>query len=81
MERITPGASTSGAPAQWSVAEVAAYLGIKPRTVTGYLTRGQITEPDGYVGRSPWWWETTITTWQEQRPGRGARTTTRRSTS
>ena len=60
-------------PAQWSVAEVAAHLDIKPRTVTAYTTRGQMPAPDGYVGRTPWWWETTITTWQAKRPGAGVR--------
>ena len=39
---------------QWSVADVAAYLGVKSRTVTAYLSRGQMPPADGKVGRSPW---------------------------
>ena len=50
--------------AQWSVAEVAAHLGVKPRTVTAYLARGQMPPADGYVGRSPWWKPETIKTWR-----------------
>lgn len=50
--------------AQWSVADVAAYLGVKPRTVTAYHARGQMPPADGRVGRSPWWWADTIRTWR-----------------
>lgn len=55
---------TTGARVQWSVAEVAAYLGVKPRTVTAYHARGQMPPADGYVGRSPWWWPATIKAWR-----------------
>ena len=50
--------------AQWSVADVAAYLGVKPRTVTSYHARGQMPPADGKVGRSPWWWADTIRQWR-----------------
>lgn len=49
---------------QWAVAQVAAHLGVKPRTVTAYLARGQMPPADGYVGRSPWWWPATIQAWR-----------------
>ena len=49
---------------QWSVADVAAYLGVKPTTVTAYLARGQMPPADGYVGRSPWWKPETIKAWR-----------------
>lgn len=49
---------------QWSVTDVAAYLGVKPRTVTAYLARNQMPAPDGRLGRTPWWWETTIRSWR-----------------
>ena len=49
---------------QWSVADVANYLGVKPRTVTAYLARGQMPPPGGRIGRSPWWWSTTIRAWR-----------------
>ena len=49
---------------QWSVADVANYLGVKPRTVTAYLARDQMPQPDGRIGRSPWWWAETIRAWR-----------------
>lgn len=55
----------SGHEQQWSVAEVAAYLGVKSRTVTAYLARGQMPPADGRVGRSPWWWDRTIREWRK----------------
>jgi len=51
-------------PEQWSVAEVAAYLGVYRSTVTAYRSRGQMPQPDGYVGRSPWWRPETIRAWR-----------------
>lgn len=33
--------------------------------------RGDLPPPDGHAGRSPWWYETTITAWERARPGRG----------
>lgn len=54
----------TGTREQWSVADVAAYLGVKPRTVTAYLARQQMPAPDGRVGRSPWWWASTIKGWR-----------------
>ena len=50
---------------QWSVADVANYLGVKPRTITAYHARGQMPPADGRVGRSPWWWSTTIRQWRK----------------
>ena len=49
---------------QWSVGEVAAYLGVKRSTVTAYRSRGQMPQPDGRVGRSPWWRPETIRAWR-----------------
>ena len=49
---------------QWSVAEVATYLGVRPSTVTAYRSRGQMPQPDGRVGRSPWWRPATIRAWR-----------------
>ena len=48
---------------QLSVADVAEMRGVKPRTITAYLARGQMPAPDGRVGRSPWWWESTVRDW------------------
>ena len=49
---------------QWSVTDVAAHLGVKPKTVTAYLAREQMPAPDGRLGRTPWWWESTIRSWR-----------------
>jgi hypothetical protein len=32
---------------------------------------GDLPVPDGHAGRAPWWYETTIIGWEEQRPGQG----------
>ena len=50
----------------WTMAEVAAYLDVVEGTVRGYLARGQMPEPDGRLGRTPWWYPETIRSW---RPG------------
>lgn len=62
---------------QWSVGEVAEYLGVQASTVRAYVARREMPEPDGRVWRTPWWWDTTIIAWQQGRPGRGARASTR----
>lgn len=35
--------------------------------VDTYRARGSLPAPDGYIGRSPWWWKSTIDSWQETR--------------
>lgn len=57
---------------QLTIEDVAFIWGIKPRSVSGYLSRGQMPAPDGRTGRTPWWHESTITGWT--RPGKGTRT-------
>jgi len=52
---------------------VADRLRIKPDSVTRYVNRGQCPEPDGKVGRAPWWYEATIDAWIAARPGHGGR--------
>ena len=59
-------------PVQWSVGEVAEYLGVQPSTVRAYVARGEMPAPDGHVGRSPWWTPETITQWHESRRGHGS---------
>jgi predicted DNA-binding transcriptional regulator AlpA len=53
-------------------ASVAAILGVDPATITRYVNRGDMPEPDGHLARSPWWWSSTIDAWQPTRPGKGA---------
>lgn len=60
---------------QLDTAAVAELLGVSPSTVTRYQqadrARYGFPEPDGRIGGRPWWWSTTITTWQKDRPGQG----------
>lgn len=56
---------------QWTYAEVAAHLGVAVSTLYGYRRDGRLPEPDGHLGRTPWWQPETIEQWQAQRPGRG----------
>lgn len=56
---------------QLTVPEVAARLGLAVATVRAYRAQKRLPAPDGRVGRTPWWWATTIDVWQANRPGRG----------
>lgn len=45
-------------------AGVAEVLGYKtPGTVSRYVDRGVFPEPDGHLGRSPWWYRRTVNEW------------------
>lgn len=44
----------------WTTDEVAIHLNIRPALVRSYTARAQIPAPDGYLGRTPWWWPETI---------------------
>lgn len=56
---------TSAGPAlpdeQWSIDDLATWRGVAPATIRSYLARDQLPAPDGRVGKTPWWWKTTIT--------------------
>ena len=56
-----------------TVAGVAARLGVQRRTVEAYRHHIQygFPEPDGRLGRTPWWKPATIDAWQKARPGQG----------
>ena len=56
-------------PVQWSVGEVAEYLGVQRSTVRAYAARQQMPAPDGRIGATPWWHSTTVTAWRA--PHRG----------
>lgn len=58
-------------------AEAAALAGVKVKTFTGYVARGQAPAPVRHVGRTPLWDATKIEQWAAARPGKGARTTDR----
>lgn len=50
---------------------VARRAGVNPRSISRYRLRGTIPEPDGYIGRSPWWWRAAIDEWLATRPSSG----------
>ncbi len=52
---------------QWSVKEVADFLDVQEVTVRAYSTRGQMPEPDGRLGNTPWWKPETIIRWNDER--------------
>lgn len=64
---------------RWTMTDIAAWLTARGRP-TKYMTfkamvhRRQAPAPDGRSFGHPWWWPATIQAWEEQRPGRGART-------
>jgi predicted DNA-binding transcriptional regulator AlpA len=49
-------------------ADLAKLLGIKQTSVHRYRVRGDIPQPDEYVGRTPLWKQETIDQWVENRP-------------
>lgn len=54
---------------------VAVKLGVAPATVSQMMLRSgryPFPQPDGHVGRSPWWWSSTIDGWLPTRAGKGA---------
>jgi len=53
--------------------ELATRIGIQRSSVHRYRTRGDIPEPDQYVGRTPLWAEASIDAWLKERPGHGWR--------
>jgi len=55
---------------------VAARLGVTRATIQKYRTREYLErygfpEPDGMIGRTPWWRPETIDAWAANRPGQG----------
>jgi hypothetical protein len=58
---------------QLTWAEVAEMAKLPVQTVMTYRQRGALPEPDGYLGRTPWWYRSTIAHWLQVRPLRGQR--------
>ena len=57
---------------QLKTSEVAARIGVTPASFRRMRLRpGYAPEPDGYKGRSPWWYISTIDAWKKTRPTRG----------
>ena len=52
--------------------EAATLAGVTPASWRSYVSRGDAPQPDGRLGVTPWWRESTIRRWQKSRPGQGA---------
>lgn len=52
----------------WDIARVAEYIGVTRSTVSSYLHRGQMPEPDHWPSVGPLWWSATIKEWHQNRP-------------
>lgn len=80
LERL--GSAGVGAGEQLTSAEAARVAGIEPKTWTSYVARSKgrdpsrrlVPAPNGRLGRTPWWWESTVLWWMAHRPGSGTRT-------
>ncbi|MDO3042077.1 helix-turn-helix domain-containing protein [Mycobacteroides abscessus] len=71
-------------PGTVSLATLAEEMGWKPATASTMLWRaerrrkegtpkpGDLPEPAGRIGKSPYFWETDIARWKQERPGPGA---------
>jgi predicted DNA-binding transcriptional regulator AlpA len=54
-------------PPQVGVRDAARYLGLATETLRTYASQGTFPPPDGYIGRTPWWWAETVKRWQAER--------------
>lgn len=76
------GSAGVGAGEQLTSSQAARLAGIAPKTWTAYAARSKgrepsrrlVPAPDGQIGRTPWWWESTVLWWLARRPGSGRRT-------
>ena len=53
--------------------DIAAYLGVKPSTVTAYVARGQFPPADAVIGATKLWERSTVQAWATRRPRKGTR--------
>lgn len=67
----TSAAAAAAVDVQMDRAAVAARCGFKAANIDTYQRRGSMPPPDGVLGRSPWWWSSTIERWIAERPGVG----------
>jgi excisionase family DNA binding protein len=51
--------------------DIAAYLGVKPSTVTAYVSRGQFPAEDAVIGSTRLWKRETVQAWAARRPRKG----------
>jgi hypothetical protein len=57
-----------------TVRDAAAWAGVTPSTWRSYVARGQAPAADGHLGATPYWHESTVRAWLDNRPGQGRRT-------
>jgi hypothetical protein len=62
--------------AQLTAGDIATRLGLSLSAVRAHRQRGTMPAPDGTLGNSPWWWETTIAAWAASRRPRGQQSST-----
>ena len=53
---------------QLTTEQAAKLAGVTPGSWREYMRRGTVPVPDGYLGRTPWWWSGTIEAWLPTRP-------------
>lgn len=54
-----------------TINDVAALAGVAAASIVRYRQRGAVPEPQGHIGRSPWWTRPVIDHWLATRPGHG----------
>lgn len=64
-------AGASAVPDLLTTADIAALVGVEAPTIRSYVARGVMPQPDGHLGRTPYWHRRTIHDWLATRPGQG----------
>lgn len=65
---------TETTPRYLAMADIARRCGLAPSTVRTYRLRGELPEPDAWIGDTPGWTVDTIDRYRLTLPGQGART-------
>lgn len=57
---------------QLTLPDIAQRAGVSIAAIRAHRLHGTMPEPDGQLGRTPWWWESTIDSWlpTRRRPGK-----------
>jgi predicted DNA-binding protein with PD1-like motif len=69
---IDSSAENTSAEEWWTTEEVAAHIGVQPGTVSSYVARQQMPQPERHRGRIRFWRAETIIGWHNARPRRPA---------
>jgi hypothetical protein len=49
------------------LADLPGLLGVAVQTPRRWRERGVLPEPEDHIGGSPWWWQSRIVAWHDQR--------------